>query len=184
MARYGLRTRPPFPQPATQGSGWWLSAAAPRCALIDLAKGAVLKAATGAHRGAGHSELDLSRTLLGGLCAGDVLAGRCAVCQLLADSQNLDRRWRGCRAAAARLAAHRFSARPAPRCARPRGAMAEACTHSRLGELRSVTVPLPTHLQHCAKFRSAAKSWSRRCATLGQLPKPKSAPCTSASLAR
>jgi hypothetical protein len=61
-----------FPQPATQalGVGFPLLRL---CALIDLASGAVIKAATGAHRGAGHSELDLSRTLLGGLCAGDVL---------------------------------------------------------------------------------------------------------------
>ncbi len=61
-----------FPQPTTQsvGVGFPLLRL---CALIDLASGAVLKAATGAHRGAGHSELDLSRTLLGGLCAGDVL---------------------------------------------------------------------------------------------------------------
>src|SRR5688572_1723950 len=36
------------------------------CAVIDLASGALLEAATGPHRGAGHSELDLSRRLLNG----------------------------------------------------------------------------------------------------------------------
>lgn len=61
-----------FPQPSTQapGAGFPL---ARLCALIDLASGAVLEAATGAHQGAGHSELGLSRTLLGALAPGDVL---------------------------------------------------------------------------------------------------------------
>jgi hypothetical protein len=61
-----------FPQPASQAAGVGFPLAR-LCALIDLASGAVLEAATGAHRGAGHSELDLSRTLLGTLSAGDVL---------------------------------------------------------------------------------------------------------------
>lgn len=61
-----------FPQLASQapGVGFPLMRL---CALIDLASGAVLEAATAAHCGAGHSELDLSRTLLGALAPGDVL---------------------------------------------------------------------------------------------------------------
>ncbi len=61
-----------FPQLASQapGVGFPLMRL---CALIDLASGAVLQAATAAHCGAGHSELDLSRTLFGALAPGDVL---------------------------------------------------------------------------------------------------------------
>jgi hypothetical protein len=61
-----------FPQPKSQASGVGFPMAR-LCALIDLASGAVLEAATAAHYGAGHSELGLSRTLLGALCPGDVL---------------------------------------------------------------------------------------------------------------
>jgi hypothetical protein len=61
-----------FPQPASQAPGVGFPLLR-LCALIDLASGAVLEAASGAHCGAGHSELDLSRTLLGALAAGDVL---------------------------------------------------------------------------------------------------------------
>jgi hypothetical protein len=61
-----------FPQPGTQAPGVGFPLAR-LCALIDLASGAVLEAATGPHQGAGHSELGLSRTLLGALGAGDVL---------------------------------------------------------------------------------------------------------------
>lgn len=61
-----------FPQPASQAVGVGFPLAR-LCTLIDLASGAVLEAATGAHRGVGHSELDLSRTLLSALGAGDVL---------------------------------------------------------------------------------------------------------------
>lgn len=61
-----------FPQPATQAQGVGFPLAR-LCALIDLASGAVLDAATAGHYGAGHSELDLSRTLLGSLKAQDVL---------------------------------------------------------------------------------------------------------------
>ena len=61
-----------FPQPGTQAPGVGFPLAR-LCALIDLSSGAVLEAATGPHQGAGHSELGLSRTLLGSLGAGDVL---------------------------------------------------------------------------------------------------------------
>jgi hypothetical protein len=61
-----------FPQPASQAPGVGFPLLR-LCALIDLASGAVLEAASGAHFGAGHSELDLSRTLLGALAPGDVL---------------------------------------------------------------------------------------------------------------
>jgi hypothetical protein len=61
-----------FPQPVSQAAGAGFPLAR-LCALIDLVSGALLEAATGAHGGAGHSELALSRTLLGALKAGDVL---------------------------------------------------------------------------------------------------------------
>lgn len=61
-----------FPQPSSQASGVGFPLAR-LCALIDLASGAVLEAATGPHQGAGHSELGLSRTLLRALNSGDVL---------------------------------------------------------------------------------------------------------------
>jgi hypothetical protein len=61
-----------FPQPASQAPGVGFPLLR-LCALIDLASGAVLEAASGAHCGSGHSELDLSRTLLGALAPGDVL---------------------------------------------------------------------------------------------------------------
>lgn len=61
-----------FPQPACQAAGVGFPLARV-CALICLSSGAVLAAATGPARGSGHSELDLSRTLLGALSAGDVL---------------------------------------------------------------------------------------------------------------
>lgn len=61
-----------FPQPSSQAPGVGFPLAR-LCALIDLSSGALLEAATGAHRGCGHSELDLARTLLHTLCAGDLL---------------------------------------------------------------------------------------------------------------
>lgn len=61
-----------FPQPGSQAKGVGFPLAR-LCALIDLASGAVLEAATGAHQGAGHSELGLSRTLLSALAPADVL---------------------------------------------------------------------------------------------------------------
>ncbi len=61
-----------FPQPSSQapGVGFPLTRV---CALICLATGAVLEAASGPHRGVGHGELDLSRRLLDALAPGDVL---------------------------------------------------------------------------------------------------------------
>jgi hypothetical protein len=55
-----------FPQPASQAPGVGFPLLR-LCALIDLASGAVLEAASGAHCGAGHSELDLHciKTTLG-----------------------------------------------------------------------------------------------------------------------
>lgn len=61
-----------FPQPACQAEGVGFPLAR-LCSVHCLASGAVLAAATGPFRGAGHSELDLSRTLLGALSAGEVL---------------------------------------------------------------------------------------------------------------
>lgn len=61
-----------FPQPACQAVGVGFPQAR-LCTLICLASGAVLAAGTGPSRGSGHSELDLSRTLLPALSAGDVL---------------------------------------------------------------------------------------------------------------
>lgn len=61
-----------FPQPACQAEGVGFPLAR-LCTVHCLASGAVLAAATGPFRGAGHSELDLSRTLLGALNANDVL---------------------------------------------------------------------------------------------------------------
>lgn len=61
-----------FPQLAcqAQGVGFPLARLA---AVICLGSGALLEAAAGPHRGAGHSELDLSRSLLGAFSTGDVL---------------------------------------------------------------------------------------------------------------
>jgi len=61
-----------FPQPACQAPGVGFPLARLHT-ITCLASGAVLAAACGPHRGAGHSELDLSRTLLGALSGGDVL---------------------------------------------------------------------------------------------------------------
>jgi len=61
-----------FPQSSSQAPGVGFPLA-PLCALIDLSSGALLEAATGPHRGRGHSELDLSRTLLPSLCRDDLL---------------------------------------------------------------------------------------------------------------
>jgi hypothetical protein len=61
-----------FPQPACQAAGVGFPLAR-LCTVHCLASGAVLAAAMGPFCGAGHSELDLSRTLLGVLNAADVL---------------------------------------------------------------------------------------------------------------
>ena len=61
-----------FPQPSSQAEGVGFPLAR-LCAVIDLASGALLAAAMGPHRGAGCSELDLSRTLLPAFARGDLL---------------------------------------------------------------------------------------------------------------
>ena len=61
-----------FPQPACQAVGVGFPLAR-LCTVHCLASGAVLAAASGPFRGPGHSELDLSRTLLGAFNAADVL---------------------------------------------------------------------------------------------------------------
>ena len=61
-----------FPQPACQAVGVGFPLAR-LCTVLCLASGAVLAAASGPFRGAGHSELDLSRTLLGAFNTADVL---------------------------------------------------------------------------------------------------------------
>lgn len=61
-----------FPQSSSQAEGVGFPQLR-LCAVLDLASGALLAAASGAHRGAGHSELDLSRTLLQAFSPGDLL---------------------------------------------------------------------------------------------------------------
>jgi len=67
-----LQNQARFPQPSSQAPGVGFPLAR-LCAVICLATGAVIEAATGPHRGAGHGELDLSRSLLDALQPGDVL---------------------------------------------------------------------------------------------------------------
>ena len=61
-----------YPQPSSQAAGVGFPLARLSC-VICLASGAVLTAASGPHEGPGHSELDLSRTLLAALRPGEVL---------------------------------------------------------------------------------------------------------------
>jgi hypothetical protein len=61
-----------FPQPACQALGVGFPLAR-LCTVHCLASGAVLAAAVGPFRGTGHSELDLSRTLLAAFSPADVL---------------------------------------------------------------------------------------------------------------
>jgi Transposase DDE domain len=61
-----------FPQPSSQAKGVGFPLAR-LCTVLDLSSGALLAAACAAHQGRGHSELDLSRTLLAAFEAGDVL---------------------------------------------------------------------------------------------------------------
>jgi len=61
-----------FPQPSCQAVGVGFPLAR-MCALTCLGSGALLDAAVGPHRGSGHSELDLARSLLPALRAGDLL---------------------------------------------------------------------------------------------------------------
>lgn len=60
-----------FPQPQSQAAGVGFPLAR-LCSVICLASGAVLEAVCGPHRGAGHSELDLSRRLLPAFERGDI----------------------------------------------------------------------------------------------------------------
>jgi len=61
-----------FPQSSSQAEGVGFPQLR-LCAVLDLANGAVLEAASGPHQGAGHSELDLSRALLSAFSKGDLL---------------------------------------------------------------------------------------------------------------
>jgi len=68
-----------YPQPSTQAEGVGFPLAR-LVGIICLATGAVLEAAIGPHAGEGHSELDLFRSLLGALSAGDVLLADALYC--------------------------------------------------------------------------------------------------------
>lgn len=68
-----------YPQPSSQAEGVGFPLAR-LVAVICLSTGAVLDAAMGPHAGAGHSELDLFRTLLGTLSDGDVLLADALYC--------------------------------------------------------------------------------------------------------
>jgi len=60
------------------------------CMVIDLSSGALLEAAIGAHRGSGHSELDLSRTLLPSLCRGELLLADALYANYFLVAQRID----------------------------------------------------------------------------------------------
>jgi Transposase DDE domain len=68
-----------YPQPSTQAEGVGFPLAR-MVGIVCLSTGAVLEAAIGPHRGKGHSEMDLFRTLLPQLCAGDVLLADALYC--------------------------------------------------------------------------------------------------------
>lgn len=68
-----------FPQPSSQAEGVGFSLAR-LVGIVCLSTGAVLMAAIGPHAGKGHSELDLFRSLLGALSAGDVLLADALYC--------------------------------------------------------------------------------------------------------
>lgn len=68
-----------YPQPSTQAEGVGFPLAR-LVGIICLSTGAVLEAAMGPHAGKGSSELDLFRSLLGALCAGDVLLADALYC--------------------------------------------------------------------------------------------------------
>ncbi len=72
-----------YPQPSTQAQGVGFPLAR-LVGITCLSTGAVLEAAIGPHAGRGNSELDLFRSLLGALSAGDVLLAD-ALLQLLHD---------------------------------------------------------------------------------------------------
>jgi len=68
-----------FPQPSSQAEGVGFPLAR-LVGIVCLATGAVLEAAIGPHAGKGQSELDLFRSLLGALSAGDVLLADALYC--------------------------------------------------------------------------------------------------------
>jgi len=68
-----------YPQPSSQAEGVGFPLAR-LVAVMCLSTGAVLDAAMGPHAGKGHSELDLFRSLLGALSAGDVLLADALYC--------------------------------------------------------------------------------------------------------
>lgn len=68
-----------FPQPSTQAEGVGFPLAR-LVGIICLSAGAVLEAAIGPHAGKGHSELDLFRSLMPALLAGDVLLADALYC--------------------------------------------------------------------------------------------------------
>ncbi len=68
-----------FPQPSSQAAGVGFPLAR-LVGIVCLSTGAVLTAAIGPHAGKGHSELDLFRSLLGALSAGDVLLADALYC--------------------------------------------------------------------------------------------------------
>ena len=68
-----------FPQPSSQAEGVGFPLAR-LVGIVCLATGAVLEAAIGPHAGKGQSELDLFRSLLAALSAGDVLLADALYC--------------------------------------------------------------------------------------------------------
>jgi len=68
-----------YPQPSTQADGVGFPLAR-LVGIICLSTGAVLQAAMGPHAGKGSSELDLFRSVIGTLSAGDVLLGDALYC--------------------------------------------------------------------------------------------------------
>ncbi len=68
-----------YPQPSSQAAGVGFPLAR-LVGIICLSTGAVLEAALGPHEGQGHGELDLFRSLLGALSAGDVLLADALYC--------------------------------------------------------------------------------------------------------
>lgn len=68
-----------YPQPTSQAQGVGFPLAR-LVGLICLSTGAVLEAALSAHEGPGHGELELFRSILAALCAGDVLLADALYC--------------------------------------------------------------------------------------------------------
>ena len=68
-----------YPQPSTQAEGVGFPLAR-LVGILCLSTGAVLQAAMGAHAGKGSSELELFRSVMDALCAGDVLLADALYC--------------------------------------------------------------------------------------------------------